>query len=164
MKYFILGLKNWNKFNGRANRSEFWYFTLFYFIFGAIAYFIDVSFLGYDLMDITSIGVLQTAYNLVLLIPSFSVTIRRLHDINKSGWNLLWMLIPLLGAIYIIILNILKGTDGDNKYGAPSNAQPTYDMKKLPNWVKLIIAVVGLAVGYKFGYAIMDWLLDLLNF
>ena len=58
----------------------------------------------------------------MLLIPSFSVTIRRLHDINKSGWNLLWMLIPLLGAVYIIILNILKGTDGDNKYGAQSNA------------------------------------------
>ena len=42
--------------------------------------------------------------------------------------------------------------------------KPTYDMKKLPNWVKLIIVVIGLAVGYKFGYAIMDWLLDLLNF
>ena len=121
MKYFILGLKNWNKFNGRANRSEFWYFTLFYFIFGAIAYFIDVSFLGYDPMDITSIGVLQVAYNLVLLIPSFSVTIRRLHDVNKSGWNLLWY-ITIIGVFYIIILNILKGTDDDNKYGAPSNA------------------------------------------
>ena len=119
MKYFILGLKNWNKFNGRANRSEFWYFTLFYFIFGAIAYFIDVSFLGYDPMDITSIGVLQVAYNLVLLIPSFSVTIRRLHDINKSGWNLLWYL-TIVGTLYIIYLNILKGTDDDNKYGSPS--------------------------------------------
>ena len=122
MKYFILGLKNWNKFKGRANRSEFWYFTLFYFIFLTITYFIDVSFLGWDPMDPTSIVVLSTAYYLVTLIPSFSVTIRRLHDINKSGWNLLWMLIPILGAVYIIILNILKGTDGDNKYGAPSNA------------------------------------------
>ena len=121
MKYFILALKNWDKFKGRANRSEFWYFTLFYFIFGAIAYFIDVSFLGYDPMDITSIGVLQVAYNLVLLIPSFSVTIRRLHDVNKSGWNLLWY-ITIIGVFYIIILNILKGTDDDNKYGAPSNA------------------------------------------
>ena len=73
-------------------------------------------------MDPTSIGVLSTAYYLVTLIPSFSVTIRRLHDINKSGWNLLWMLIPLFGAVYIIILNIIKGTDGDNKYGVPSNA------------------------------------------
>ena len=122
MKYFILALKNWNKFKGRANRSEFWYFTLFYLIFLAITYFIDISYLGWDPMDPTSIGVLSTAYYLVTLIPSFSVTIRRLHDINKSGWNLLWMLIPLLGAVYIIILNILKGTDGDNKYGAQSNA------------------------------------------
>ena len=122
MKYFILGLKNWNKFKGRANRSEFWYFTLFYFIFLTITYFIDVSFLGWDPMVPTSIGVLSTAYYLVTLIPSFSVTIRRLHDINKSGWNLLWMLIPLLGAVYIIILNILKGPDYDNKYGASSNA------------------------------------------
>ena len=122
MKYFILGLKNWNKFKGRANRSEFWYFTLFYFIFLTITYFIDVSFLGWDPMDPTSIGVLSAAYYLVTLIPSFSVTIRRLHDINKSGWNLLWMLIPLLGAVYIIILNILKGPDYDNKYGATSNA------------------------------------------
>ena len=121
MKYFILALKNWNKFNGRANRSEFWYFTLFYIILGTITYFIDVSFLDYDPMNPTSIGVLQTAYNLVLLIPSFSVTIRRLHDVNKSGWNLLWY-ITIIGVFYIIILNILKGTDGDNKYGEPSNA------------------------------------------
>ena len=121
MKYFILALKNWNKFKGRANRSEFWYFTLFYFILAIITYFIDVSFLGYDPMDPTSLGVLQITYNLVLIIPSFSVTIRRLHDVNRSGWNLLWY-ITIIGIIYVTILNILKGTGGDNKYGAPSNA------------------------------------------
>ena len=121
MKYFILALKNWNKFKGRANRSEFWYFTLFYFILAIITYFIDVSFLGYDPMDPTSLGVLQTAYILVLFIPSFSVTIRRLHDVNRSGWNLLWY-ITIIGIVYVTILNILKGTDGDNKYGAASNA------------------------------------------
>ena len=121
MKYFILALKNWNKFKGRANRSEFWYFTLFYFILAIITYFIDVSFFGYDPMDPNSLGVLQTAINLVLFIPSFSVTIRRLHDVNKSGWNLLWY-ITIIGVFYIIILNILKGNDDNNKYGAPSNA------------------------------------------
>ena len=121
MKYFVLALKNWNKFKGRANRSEFWYFTLFYLIFGAITYFIDISFLGWDPMDPTSIGILQTAYNLVLLIPSFSVTIRRLHDVNKSGWNILWIL-TIIGAFYVIYLNIIKGSEGDNHYGAPSNA------------------------------------------
>ena len=72
MKYFILALKNWNKFKGRANRSEFWYFTLFYLIFLAITYFIDISFLGWDPMDPTSIGILQTAYNLVIYTIFFS--------------------------------------------------------------------------------------------
>ena len=121
MKYFTLALKNWNKFKGRANRSEFWYFTLFYFILATITYYIDVLFLGYNPMDPTSFGVLQVAYNLLLLIPSISVTVRRLHDVNKSGLNLLWY-ITIIGVLYILILNILKGTDGDNKYGAPSTA------------------------------------------
>ena len=119
MKYFILALKNWNKFKGRANRSEYWYFTLFWFIIGTFLYYIDLLFLGYDPTDPTSLGVLQAAYSIVLLIPSFSLTVRRLHDVNKSAWNLLW-LITIIGAIYIIILNILKGTGGDNKYGSPS--------------------------------------------
>ena len=42
--------------------------------------------------------------------------------------------------------------------------KPTHDMKKLPNWAKLVIVVIGLAIGYKFGYAVINWLLDLLNF
>ena len=121
MKYFTLALKNWDKFKGRANRSEFWYFTLFYFIFGFILSFIDILFFGYEPMDPTSFGVLSTVYNLVLFIPSISVTVRRLHDVNKSAWNFLWY-ITIIGVFYIIILNILKGTDGDNKYGAPSIA------------------------------------------
>ena len=121
MKYFILAFKNWNKFKGRANQSEFWYFILFYFIVGTILYYIDLSFLGYNPMDPTSIGVLQSIFGLVVLIPSLSVTVRRLHDVNRSGWNLLWY-ITIIGIVYVTILNILKGTDGDNKYGAASNA------------------------------------------
>ena len=121
MKYFILAFKNWNKFKGRSNRSEFWYFALFYFIVGTILYFLDVSFLGFDPMDPTSIGVLQTIYGLVVLIPSLSVTVRRLHDVNKSGWNILWIL-TIFGAFYVIYLNLIKGSEGDNHYGSPSNA------------------------------------------
>ena len=68
MKYFILAFKNWNKFKGRSNRLEFWYFTLFYFIVGTILYFLDVSFLGFNPLDPTSTGVLQTIYGLVVLI------------------------------------------------------------------------------------------------
>jgi uncharacterized membrane protein YhaH (DUF805 family) len=122
MKYFILAFKNWNKFNGRANRSEYWYFVLFYFLIGIILYYVDISFLGYNPMNPTSLGVTQIIFNLLVLIPSLSVTVRRLHDINKSGWNMLWNLLPIIGTFYIIYLNILKGGIEDNSFGSPSNA------------------------------------------
>ena len=119
MKYFLLGFKNWNKFSGRSNRPEFWYFTLYYTIISILLSVIDISFLGYQPSDPSSIAISSTIFNLIILIPSYSVTIRRLHDVNKSGWNLLWML-TIIGVFYIIFLNILKSTDGDNKYGSPS--------------------------------------------
>ena len=122
MKYFILAFKNWNKFNGRANRSEYWYFVLFYFLIVIILYYVDISFLGYNPMNPTSLGVTQIIFNLLVLIPSLSVTVRRLHDINKSGWNMLWNLLPIIGTCYIIYLNILKGGIEDNSFGSPSNA------------------------------------------
>ena len=75
--------------------------------------------MGYNPIDPTSFGIFQVSFNLIVLIPSISVTIRRLHDVNKSGWNLLWYL-TIIMTLYILYLNMLKGTDGDNKYGSPS--------------------------------------------
>ena len=121
MKYFILAFKNWNKFKGRANQAEYWYFVLFSFIIGIILNIIDFTLLGYDPMDATSIGVLSGIFNLVCIIPSISVTVRRLHDVNKSGWNILWSL-TIIGVFYVLYLEIIKGNEGDNHYGAPSNA------------------------------------------
>jgi len=121
MKYFILAFKNWNKFNGRANQAEYWYFTLFYFIISIILSVVDFSLLGYDPMDATSMGVLSGLFNIVCVIPSLSVTVRRLHDVNKSGWNMLWAL-TIIGGFYVLYLEIIKGSEGDNDYGAPSNA------------------------------------------
>tara|TARA_B100001989_G_C24496025_1_gene442205 strand:- start:340 stop:705 length:366 start_codon:yes stop_codon:yes gene_type:complete len=121
MKYFILAFKNWNKFSGRANRSEFWYFTLIYFIISIGLFYIDVSLLGYNPMDPTSIGISQSIFGLVTLIPSLSLTVRRLHDVNRSGWNMLWIF-TIIGAFYVIYLNIIKGSKEDNSYGSPSTA------------------------------------------
>lgn len=121
MKYFILAFKNWNKFNGRANQSEYWYFVLFNIIIAIILNIIDFSFLGYDPMDDTSIAILSTIFNIVCIIPSFSVTVRRLHDVNKSGWNILWSF-TIIGIFYVLYLNIIKGSEENNHYGAPSKA------------------------------------------
>ena len=121
MKYYILAFKNWNKFKGRANQSEYWYFVLFSFIVSTILFFIDVSFLGYNPMNPTSLGVTQIIYGLLAFIPSLSVAVRRLHDVNKSGWNMLWIFLPLIGIFYVLYLEIIKGSEGDNFYGSPSN-------------------------------------------
>ena len=89
-------------FSGRANRSEYWYFYLLSFIVGLI------PFIGY-------------VAGLALIIPSLAVAVRRLHDIGKSGWNLLLCLIPLVGAIILIIWYCQPSQEGDNEYGPNPN-------------------------------------------
>lgn len=98
-------------FSGRASRSEYWWFFLFfilvYFILGFLA-----GMLGSDL-----VMMLTGAFGLISLIPSLAVGARRLHDIDKSAWWLLISIIPIVSLILIYFF-ALKGTDGDNQYGA----------------------------------------------
>ena len=121
MKYFILAFKKWNDINGRANLKEYWYYVLFYFLFTLILSFLDVVFFEYDPYDPSQFGVLSYVFGLINLLPSLTLTVRRYHDVNKSGWNLLWAL-TIIGLLYLFILTILKGSKEDNHYGAPSNA------------------------------------------
>ena len=123
MKYFFLAFKKWNDINGRANLKEFWYFVLFSLIFSLLIGFVDGILMVISGQEITddSLGVLGTIYSILIFIPNITITVRRLHDVNKSGWNLLWY-ITIIGILFILILNVLKGTEGDNKYGPPSTA------------------------------------------
>ena len=123
MKYFFLAFKKWNDINGRANLREFWYFVLFSIIFSFLISFFDVILLGVLGKEITdnSLGILGIIYSILIFIPNITITVRRPHDVNKSGWNLL-RYITIIGGLFILILNVLKGTAGDNKYGPPSNA------------------------------------------
>ena len=121
MKYFIQAFKNWNDFKGRANRSEYWYFVLFSSIISLILSLIDMKLLGFQAESPTSTGTLDFIYSLLVFIPSLSLTVRRLHDVNNSGWNILWAF-TIIGIFYLLYLEIKKGTETDNKYGAPSNA------------------------------------------
>ena len=119
-KYFLLGFKKWNDINGRSNLKEFWFFQLFYFLFSLLFSVIDglyLSFLGENIFE--TFGILEMIFGLTCLIPSITVTIRRLHDINKSGYNLLWYF-TIIGILFVFIMNMFKGTEGDNKYGPPS--------------------------------------------
>ena len=82
MKYFIEGLKKYAEFEGRARRKEYWMFILFYFIFTIAAVVLD-EILGSE-------PVIYIVYGLVLILPYLAVTVRRLHDTDRSGW---WILI-----------------------------------------------------------------------
>ena len=70
-------------------------------------------------MDATSIAATSSIFQILCIIPSLSVTIRRLHDVNKSGWNMLWSL-TIVGIFYVLYLVIKKGNDGPNNYGEAS--------------------------------------------
>jgi len=102
-------------FSGRALRSELWWFVLFGFLGGIITTIIDIMILGYSA---ESYGPLNLIFSVALILPSISVTARRLHDINKSGW---WQLIELtiIGILLIIIWCATEGEKKKNIYGPP---------------------------------------------
>ena len=110
--WFVKCLKNYATFIGRARRKEFWFFTLVQFILLIIAQIID-AVIGTEF-------VLYALVVLALFIPGLAVTIRRLHDINKSGWWLLIALIPLIGSILLIIWLATETKQETNEWGQPA--------------------------------------------
>jgi uncharacterized membrane protein YhaH (DUF805 family) len=111
-------LNNYVTFNGRARRSEYWYFVLFTVIVQVIAGVLDeVIFRG--------AGVLGMVISLALLLPGLAVSVRRLHDVGRSGWWLLIGLVPVVGFIVLIVWYVQRGEDGPNRFGPdPRTAQP----------------------------------------
>lgn len=116
MNWYLKVLKQYADFNGRARRQEYWMFVLFNMIFVAVAALLD-NLLGLTVGELPY-GVLYFIYALFVLIPGLAVVVRRLHDINKSGWMILVSLIPFVGAIWLIVLYATEGTPGDNEYGS----------------------------------------------
>ena len=115
MNYFIDVVKKYAVFSGRARRSEYWFFILFYTILSIVLSYVDAIA---GLMIVEGVGMLSSLLALGLLLPSIGVTIRRLHDSGKSGWWLLFMMIPIIGWIVGLIFMVLGSSEGDNKYGA----------------------------------------------
>lgn len=108
-------LNKYAVFSGRASRSEFWFFILFGILGGIIAAIIDTMILGYPYEEN---GPINLIFSVALIIPSISVTARRLHDINRSGWwQLLWF--TIIGGILLIIWHATEGEKKKNKFGPP---------------------------------------------
>ncbi|WP_240453817.1 DUF805 domain-containing protein [Chachezhania antarctica] len=102
-------------FQGRSRRSAFWWTILFVMIVSGILTTIDTAVLGYS-MDAGFLP-LSNLFGLVMLIPMLALYIRRLHDIDRTGWWLLIGLIPLIGFIVLIVFWAKPGTAGENRFG-----------------------------------------------
>jgi uncharacterized membrane protein YhaH (DUF805 family) len=122
------GYSNYVNFEGRASRSEFWFFVLFYFIAFFVLGIADqlvfwllfevvvepLAYLGFGRFagrPLTELFVLAT------LLPSIAVVVRRLHDLDRSGWFILLNFVPFVGQIVLIVWYCGPGTKGPNRFG-----------------------------------------------
>ena len=107
---------NMTNFSGRASRSEFWWFYLFIVIIGTILSII-ANATGANSSSGMGVNILSIIIYVVLVLASLSVSVRRLHDTNKSGWLVLLNLLCCIGPIILIVFWVQPSTEGDNSYG-----------------------------------------------
>ena len=105
-------LKRYVDFQGRARRREYWMF----FLANVIVSFLFLL-IGGMIMNSSEVAVPNMIYSVAVLLPGLGVGVRRLHDIGKSAWWILFGLIPLVGPILLIVFLTTEGTKGDNAYG-----------------------------------------------
>ncbi len=114
MKYALMALKKYAVFSGRSRRSEYWYFILFSTIISFILTFVDLIISQGTQMNFV---VFQALFGLFVVIPGLAVLVRRLHDIGKSGWWMLILLIPIGGYILLLVWLATNSQPGVNQYG-----------------------------------------------
>jgi uncharacterized membrane protein YhaH (DUF805 family) len=105
------GFRNYVGFSGRAARSEFWFWVLFAVLVGIATQVLDGILFGQQFGILSGIGALA------LFLPGLAVSVRRLHDRDKSGWFVLLYFIPLIGFIILLIWYCMRGTIGANRFG-----------------------------------------------
>ena len=99
-------------FSGRACRSEFWWFSLFNVLVGVV---ISAISLAVKMLFLSTL--FSTLFQVLVFLPSLAVGVRRLHDTGKSGWMYLVAFIPLIGAIWLLVLFCTDSQPGANEYG-----------------------------------------------
>ncbi len=122
MQWYLAVLKKYTVFEGRAQRAEYWYFSLFSLLVSVGLILIDTQLGGYD--PKTGYGILYALYSLAIVLPSLAVTVRRLHDTDHSGWWFFIMLVPILGAFVFLYFMIKDGSAGDNRFGPNPKTRP----------------------------------------
>lgn len=115
MNWYLQALKQYAVFKGRARRKEYWFFALFNLIVSVVLTVVD--YMTGSLDPELGVGLLSGIYSLAILIPSLAVTVRRLHDTDRTGWWVLIAFIPFIGAIVLLVFMLLDSKPGDNRYG-----------------------------------------------
>lgn len=120
MEWYLLVLKRYAEFNGRSRRKEYWMFTLY-----SLVIFMVLYIAGFVTIEKTGISMvffgLAFIYALAILVPNLAVSVRRLHDIDKSGWFILLAFVPVVSLV-LLVLFCLDGTPGDNRFGPSPKA------------------------------------------
>jgi uncharacterized membrane protein YhaH (DUF805 family) len=123
MHWMLMPLRRYAEFTGRSRRKEYW---MFYLLNVLISLFVGLLFVvGYvanmsqSEMDtyLMPVVYIACAYGLATLIPGLAVTVRRLHDTDRSGWNILWGLLPLVGGFILLYFYVSEGDQGANRFG-----------------------------------------------
>ncbi|KAA8995177.1 DUF805 domain-containing protein [Affinibrenneria salicis] len=109
MQWYLNVLKNYVGFSGRARRKEYWMFYLFNIIVSLVVAIIDTA-LGLN-------AILLMIYALAILLPGLAVTVRRLHDIGKSGWWILISMVPFVGGLVLVAFTCMDSQPAENQFG-----------------------------------------------
>jgi uncharacterized membrane protein YhaH (DUF805 family) len=116
MAWYLLAWQRATDFSGRSRRKEYWYFQLFNAIVMIFLGLFAVAFSDQGKPAMIPFG-LMSVYGLVLFVPSLAVTVRRLHDIGRSGWWYFIAFVPLIGGLILFVFMLLDGDPERNEYG-----------------------------------------------
>lgn len=121
MQWYLKCWKNYVNFSGRARRTEYWMFVLFNvvasIVLGIVQNILGLTYLTTVAGQTAEQGILTSLYSLAVFLPALAVLFRRLHDIGKSGWWILISLVPLIGWIWLLVLELRDSDYGPNRYG-----------------------------------------------
>lgn len=113
MNYYSICLSKFADFSGRARRREYWTFVLVNCLIALLLLTLGLTFGE----DSPASNIMVTIFYLIMLVPNLSVSVRRLHDIGKSGWYTFLSLIPLIGGLILLIWSLMDSEPGENQYG-----------------------------------------------
>jgi uncharacterized membrane protein YhaH (DUF805 family) len=157
MNWYLQVLKKYAVFRGRARRKEYWLFAFFNMIFAVVAMIVDNAF-GMTILGLPY-GIITVIYSLAVIIPGLAVVVRRLHDVGKSGWMIFISLIPIVGAIWLLVLMVTEGDTGENEYGSNPKDEQIDNFVEFGGDVIILIVVFWMIISrifFVFAHRIID--------